>query len=312
MFIGAIGALAVMTVLSAGIGFALPNLLPRLYTHYAAIVLVRGRGITTFPPVNPVSRVVVYSVLWLFVFHPACCPRLPAVCVFRLQAVEGCVRNAGRVSGCVRFPSIFACIGLYCMPVPSCGTLCRCSTPSEELQEVEEELVNKKREEYVSPRMTAHTYPVHHAMNCVALLLRSEDDAAEKGEDASAKSTVAKLLKSSAAMAVMTEAFTLTFLAEWGDRSQIATIALAAAKDPIGGSCCCVWAAACARFPSRLSFPAFSLCSDIGRYPGSCALHGPGCDWRSPASVQAVGEDCGHLRRRPVLRVCHALPRHRT
>jgi hypothetical protein len=35
--------------------------------------------------------------------------------------------------------------------------------------------------------------------------------------------------------AVMTEAFTLTFLAEWGDRSQIATIALAAAKDPFGG-----------------------------------------------------------------------------
>jgi putative Ca2+/H+ antiporter (TMEM165/GDT1 family) len=35
--------------------------------------------------------------------------------------------------------------------------------------------------------------------------------------------------------AVMTEAFTLTFLAEWGDRSQIATIALAAAKDPYGG-----------------------------------------------------------------------------
>ena len=36
--------------------------------------------------------------------------------------------------------------------------------------------------------------------------------------------------------AVMTEAFTLTFLAEWGDRSQIATIALAAAKDPVGGA----------------------------------------------------------------------------
>ena len=37
VFAGAIGALALMTVLSAAIGFALPNLLPRLYTHYAAI-----------------------------------------------------------------------------------------------------------------------------------------------------------------------------------------------------------------------------------------------------------------------------------
>ena len=44
-FAGAIGALAVMTVLSAAIGFALPNLLPREYTHYAAIALFLYFGV---------------------------------------------------------------------------------------------------------------------------------------------------------------------------------------------------------------------------------------------------------------------------
>jgi len=34
--------------------------------------------------------------------------------------------------------------------------------------------------------------------------------------------------------AVLLQAFTLTFLAEWGDRSQIATIALATAEEPFG------------------------------------------------------------------------------
>ena len=36
------------------------------------------------------------------------------------------------------------------------------------------------------------------------------------------------------ALRIFTQTFTMTFLAEWGDRSQIATIALAAAKDPYG------------------------------------------------------------------------------
>jgi putative Ca2+/H+ antiporter (TMEM165/GDT1 family) len=35
-------------------------------------------------------------------------------------------------------------------------------------------------------------------------------------------------------MAICLEAFVLTFLAEWGDRTQIATITLAASKNPVG------------------------------------------------------------------------------
>jgi Ca2+/H+ antiporter, TMEM165/GDT1 family len=40
VFAGAIAALAVMTVLSAALGFALPNVLPRQYTHYLGAVSV--------------------------------------------------------------------------------------------------------------------------------------------------------------------------------------------------------------------------------------------------------------------------------
>jgi putative Ca2+/H+ antiporter (TMEM165/GDT1 family) len=39
IFTGALGALIVMTVLSAAIGFTLPNLIPRSYTHYAVHTL---------------------------------------------------------------------------------------------------------------------------------------------------------------------------------------------------------------------------------------------------------------------------------
>lgn len=128
IFLAAIAALAIMTVLSAAMGFALPNLMPRKYTHYTATVL--------------------------FVFFG-----------FRL---------------------------LYdAMTMDT-------EEENEELKEVEEELAAKKKE--------------------------TEDRSVEAG----------KKLVYSFVSPVFIQCFIMTFLAEWGDRSQIATIALAAHKDPYG------------------------------------------------------------------------------
>lgn len=116
VLMGAGGALAAMTVLSAGMGLVLPAIMPREYTHWAAMALFVYFGIKLF-----------YEAYQMF--------------------------SSGEGVG-----------------------------PSDELQEVEHSLKEDGR-----------------------------------------KNT-----------SVALQAFTLTFLAEWGDRSQIATIALAAAKSPFG------------------------------------------------------------------------------
>ena len=78
--------------------------------------------------------------------------------------------------------------------------------PSDELQEIENELIDKKDvDDSPSPDV--------------------EDGKVREFDNQRAKSRN---------LAVMTQALTMTFLAEWGDRSQIATIALAASKNTYG------------------------------------------------------------------------------
>lgn len=78
--------------------------------------------------------------------------------------------------------------------------------PSDELQEIENELIDKK---------DVDTAPPHDV----------EDGKVRDFENQRSRSRN---------IAVMTQALTMTFLAEWGDRSQIATIALAASKNTYG------------------------------------------------------------------------------
>lgn len=125
VFAGAVGALGVMTALSAALGWAAPALISKTYTHYLAVAL--------------------------FFF--------------------------------------FGCRSLYESLLAWEGGGMR-----EELAETEKELAGSS---------------------------------VSKGSKTKAKRA---LLSSS----VLAETFVITFLAEWGDRSQIATIGLAASEDPFG------------------------------------------------------------------------------
>jgi len=128
VFIGAVSALYVMTVLSSIMGLVLPKLVPVAYTHILGGLLFLYFG----------------------------------------------------------FKLLFDAKGMDKNQV------------SEELEEVEEELLHPKKDEE-SQQQVVTTNSIRKGFSQIAI-----------------------------------QSFSLTFLAEWGDRSQIATIALAAAKNPYG------------------------------------------------------------------------------
>jgi putative Ca2+/H+ antiporter (TMEM165/GDT1 family) len=192
---GALGALALMTVLSAAAGFALPNLIPREYTHSASVVLFL---------------------------------------IFGLKLLRD-------------------------------GYGMESEGPSEELEEVEQSLK----------------------------LGDSKKDPDVEGGSAGPRAGVASLgaaLLRGAMGAVAWQAFTLTFLAEWGDRSQIATIALAANKDPfavslggvLGHAACTTMAVVGGKLlAARISERTVALCGGSlfllfaahGAWQGASSLH---------------------------------------
>jgi len=165
VFIGSMGALAVMHVLSSVMGIALPMLLPKEYTHYASALLFVYFGVK--------------------------------------MLIEARDAETG---------------------------------PSEELQEVEEELIGKKQgrrqagegdEEDGAASLGAGDEGVDDG----AVVVTGDANGGSVGDHAPPDTPRSAKTQS---MKVLMQALTLTFLAEWGDRSQIATIAMAAAHDPWG------------------------------------------------------------------------------
>lgn len=61
-----------------------------------------------------------------------------------------------------------------------------------------------------------------------------EQQAAAATIEKSTQQAIAKGLRRHNGLAVLTQAFSLTFVAEWGDRTQFTTVALAAANNPYG------------------------------------------------------------------------------
>ena len=90
--------------------------------------------------------------------------------------------------------------------------------PSDELKEVEEELIDKKGGGEGESSQTGDMEAGD-----------SNRKARSQGQDYNKDASI-----HTRNMAVLTQALTMTFLAEWGDRSQIATIALAASKNTYG------------------------------------------------------------------------------
>jgi Ca2+/H+ antiporter, TMEM165/GDT1 family len=156
VFLGAIGALAAMTVLSALLGWAAPNLISKTYTHYAATALFF---------------------------------------VFGIRMLYEAATNAG--------------------------------TGESELSEVERELSTAHKASPPAPGSVVENGGLASGGR------RKDRDAATPPPPSSGLDTVVSIVRRLVSP-ILLEAFTLTFLAEWGDRSQIATIGLAAASDVVG------------------------------------------------------------------------------
>eukprot|EP01138_Halocafeteria_seosinensis_P011672 gb/GECG01011928.1/.p1 GENE.gb/GECG01011928.1/~~gb/GECG01011928.1/.p1 ORF type:complete len:401 (+),score=46.94 gb/GECG01011928.1/:1-1203(+) len=188
VFIGAALALVVMTGLSVGIGYALPALLPKFYTHLASIVLFVYFGL---------------KLLWD---------------ARSMSTGSNAELEEAEEELAASFNS-------------------NSSTPKSEEKDIEnagapshKRKSKRNAEEPKSPEGGRDNSPAEEKANSGGNGRSNSPD--EKSKEKVTHESILDYLKFH--WATLTSLFTMTFLAEWGDRSQIATIAMSSSKDPLG------------------------------------------------------------------------------
>ena len=198
VFFGAVMALLVMTVLSVAIGVAVPALLPRMYTHYAAGALFAYFGVKLL-----------------------------------LEAREA-VGTSGEHSELAEAEA----------ELREGGLVGASATPQADR---DEENGNGNGDAAGGGGTTAgggvtssraasiaSTSSGDNNNNNSNAVTEADPDSKTHAGKRAAAGAVDRVFSMTRDWPILTQAFTITFLAEWGDRSQIATIAMAAAQDPVG------------------------------------------------------------------------------
>eukprot|EP00238_Polyblepharides_amylifera_P009252 CAMPEP_0196594146 /NCGR_PEP_ID=MMETSP1081-20130531/77461_1 /TAXON_ID=36882 /ORGANISM="Pyramimonas amylifera, Strain CCMP720" /LENGTH=193 /DNA_ID=CAMNT_0041918323 /DNA_START=243 /DNA_END=824 /DNA_ORIENTATION=+ len=128
---------------------------------------------------------------------------------------------------------------------------------------------------FFGARLIYHSYQMSEKENWEELKEVEAELASHGGKDEKSKKERRDLLRFSLAglvSPIFIEAFTLTFLAEWGDRSQLATIGLAASTNVVGvtlggvlGHTICTSVAVCGGcyFATSLSERMVGLCGGV-------------------------------------------------
>lgn len=214
IFLGAAGALLVMTILSVGIGFALPNLIPKQYTHYAAAALFFYFGVKLLMESREAPAESGE--------HSELAEAEEELAALKLGGGNSSSSSGGGAEG-----------GKF---------------RGGKDEEGEEEDIENTSSTPTGGSVQRNGSGSGGGNGNGGLDMGREGAAlssseSERETDPSAKFSVTKrggvevgfLASLQRDWPVLTQAFMITFLAEWGDRSQIATIAMAAAQHPVGG-----------------------------------------------------------------------------